>query len=135
MALMAAACSGDGSGVVEVVDSWAATTPPGAQTAAVYLTIENGTSDDDRVEMVAIDRCEAIELHSTEFEDGIMRMRVAHPDLLVIPAGERLEMVPGGLHVMCIGLISPFQEGEQLDVTISLENTGAVAATAPIESR
>ena len=134
--LIAAACSGGGSGVLEVTDSWAPTTPPGAPTAAVYLTIDNGTDDDDRLVSVSTDRCGTIELHATQIDENrIMRMRLAEPKLLTIPAGETLEMIPGGLHVMCIEPTSPFTDGEILNLVVSLESAGDLAITTVVENR
>ena len=104
-ALLLAACGGGGSGVVTVTDSWASPTPPNAPTAAIYVQIENGTDSGDRLVNVSVDRCDAVELHTTNIDENrIMRMRLAAPEALLIPAGKTLEMEPGGLHVMCIGL-------------------------------
>ncbi len=134
--LMVAACGGGGSGVIEVADSWASSTPPNAQTAAIYVQIENGTDADDRLADVTIDRCDAIELHTTNIDDArIMRMRLATPEALVIPAGETLEMEPAGLHIMCIGLDAPFRAGEHLDLDIALESGTRFRIITPVENR
>ena len=134
--LMLGACGGGSSGVIEVTDSWAPSTPPNAPTAAIYVRIENGTGNDDRLIDVAIDRCEAIELHTTNIDETrIMRMRMATREALAIPAGETLEMVPGGLHVMCIGLDEPFRAGESLDLDIQLESGTRLQITTPVENR
>ena len=129
------ACGGD-SGVIEVADSWAPSTPPNAPTAAIYLQIDNGTGDDDRLTDVELDRCEAIELHNTTIdEDRIMRMRLADPAALEIPAGGELVMEPAGLHVMCIGLDAPFDEGETLEMTVILESGKRLDTATPVENR
>ena len=121
---------------MEITDSWAPTTPPGAQAAVVYLTIANGTGEDDQLIAVTTDRCGTIELHATQFDDNrVMRMRLAEPDQLTIPAGEILEMIPGGLHVMCIAPTSPFEVGEQLDLMVTLEAAGNIAVTTVVSNR
>ena len=133
--LITAGCSGL-SGVLEITDSWAPTTPPGAQAAVVYLTIENGTGQDDRLVSVSSDRCGTIELHATQFDENrIMRMRLAESELLEIKSGETMEMVPGGLHVMCIDLPTPFKAGEPLDLTVTMETAGDFEITTLIENR
>lgn len=135
LALLLAGCSRL-SGAVEVTDSWAPATPPNAQAAVVYLTIENGTGTDDRLVAVSTDRCGAIELHATQIDENrIMRMRQAEPELLEIPSGGTLEMVPGGLHVMCISPTTPFATGEILDITVTLEQAGSLQVTTPVENR
>lgn len=136
LAILVAACSNRGSGVLAVTDSWAATTPPGAQAAVVYLTIENGTGVDDHLLSVASDRCGVIELHATQFDDNrVMRMRLAEPELLRIPAGETMEMVPGGLHVMCIDPPTPFELGDQISLTATLAEAGDIAVITEVRNR
>jgi copper(I)-binding protein len=133
--LTAAACSGR-SGVLEITDSWAPSTPPGAQAGVIYLTIDNGTGADDRLVSVATDRCGTIELHATTIDENqIMRMRTAEPELLEIPSGETMEMVPGQLHVMCIDPPEPWRAGEMVDLEVTLEQAGTIAITTPVENR
>lgn len=134
-AILLSACGG-GSGVIAVADSWAPATPPNAPSAAIYLQVDNGTGHDDRLIDVEIDRCEAIELHNTTIdEDRIMRMRLADPAALEIPAGGELVMEPAGLHVMCIGLDEPFREGEALQLRLILESGIRLETTTPVENR
>ena len=133
--VFAAACSSS-SGVVEITDSWAPSTPPNAPAAVIYLTIANGTGATDRLTDVTTDRCGTIELHATQIDENrIMRMRLAEPELLEIPSGDTLKMLPGGLHVMCIDPPTPFQVGETLDLTVTLLNAGEFAISTPIENR
>jgi len=131
----AAACSGR-SGVLEITDSWAPSTPPGAQAGVIYLTIDNGTGTDDRLVSVATDRCGTIELHATTIDENrIMRMRLAEPELLEIPSGNTMEMVPGELHVMCIDPPQPLRAGEKIDLEVTLEQAGTIAIATPVENR
>jgi hypothetical protein len=131
-----AACGGGASGVIEVVDSWAPATPPNAPAAVIYLQVANGTGDDDRLLDVELGRCESIELHNTTIdEERIMRMRLAEPAALEIPAGGELVMEPAGLHVMCIGLDAPFRDGEILELTLVLESGTRLGTAAPVENR
>jgi len=134
-AMLIAACS-RASGVVEVTDSWAPSMPPNAPTGVIYLTIDNGSATDDRIVDVTTDRCGAVELHATQIDENrIMRMRLAGPESLEIPSGSTLEMSPGALHVMCIDPPTPFEEGETIDLTVSLEKAGTLEVTTPVENR
>ncbi len=122
--------------MIEVADSWAPSTPPNAPTAAIYLRVDNGTGDDDRLVDAELDRCTSIELHNTTIdEDRIMRMRLADPAALEIPSGGELLMEPAGLHVMCIGLDAPFREGETLELSLILESGIRLEAPTPVENR
>ena len=135
--LTVTACgSGGGRGALEIVDAWAPATPPRAEVAAVYLTIDNDSPLDDRLVAVATDRCGTTELHATQIDDNrIMRMRLAGPELLRIPSGGRLEMAPGALHVMCIDPPRPFVAGEELSLVATLEKAGDIVVTVPVEQR
>ena len=64
-----------------------------------------------------------------------MRMRLAEPAALEIPSGGELLMEPAGLHVMCIGLDTPFREGETLALTLVLESGLRLETAAPVENR
>jgi periplasmic copper chaperone A len=58
-------------------------------------------------------------------EGDVMKMRPMS-DGIVIPAGETVSLEPGGLHVMFMGLSSPFIEGETVTVTLTFEKAGSV---------
>jgi copper(I)-binding protein len=136
LAVMATSCGDGGSGTLEIVDSWAPPTPPNAPAAVIYLTIDNDSNTADQLVAVSSDRCGTIELHATQFdEDRVMRMRLAAPEALRIASGERLEMEPGGLHVMCIDLPSPFVAGEQLELVATLDQAGDIPLSVPVEHR
>lgn len=134
LALVLSACGG--SGATEITDAWAGSTPPGAETAAIYLSVANGTGSDDRLVGFASDRCEAAELHATSIDDqNVMRMRPATPEALTVPAGGELVMVPGTMHVMCIRPDADFVEGETVAFTLSLESGTTLDGVASIENR
>jgi len=66
--------------------------------------------------------------------DGVMRMREL-ADGLVVPAGERAVLEPGGYHVMFMDLAEPLVEGETVTATLRFAEAGRVAlgfAVAPI---
>ena len=65
----------------------------------------------------------AVELHQTSMEGGMMKM--APVDGIALPAGERVELKPGGLHVMLIGLQRELKAGEKLKLKLYFEQAGA----------
>lgn len=134
LVLTVAACGGSGS--IEVTDAWGRPTPPVADTAALYLSFENGASSNDRLLAVeAGDRCASTELHVSAMDGGVMRMRPATPDELAIPSGATLVMEPGGIHVMCIGPSAPFETGDEISLVVEFEGAGTIEVTAPVEDR
>ena len=119
---------------VTVEQPWAraATRPADAPggTSAVYLTLRNTGSVDDRLLGASSDVADLTEVHRTTVEDGVMRMRPAGPQDL--PAGGVLTLQPGGLHVMLIDLRRDLTAGERLTVTLQLERAGDVVVDAEI---
>ena len=127
-----AACGTSGS--VVVVDAWAGTTPPGVDSAAFYVTIENGTADDLTLTTASSPRCASIEIHeSTLDENQVMRMRPVTD--LTISAGRRLEMEPGRTHVMCLEPATQLIEGERIDIEFRFQGGLTVNGQVAVENR
>lgn len=106
--------AGAGAPVV-VTGAWARATPPGSRTAAVYFSITNtGTSS------VVISDFDsdvgAGMLHHTVESDGMARMH--HMDSVEIAAGATVELEPGGVHVMLMGLSKALVAGETFGVQL-----------------
>ena len=53
-----------------------------------------------------------------------------HAELL---PGATLEMSPGGVHIMLMGLSAPLKEGGSVEVTLTFENAGQITATVPVQ--
>lgn len=116
------------TGTVEITDVWARASPGGARNGAAYLTMQSPTGD--RLTEAASPVADTVELHTMTMDGGVMRMReIAAIDL---PAGEKVTLKPGGLHVMLIGLKQPLQAGETIKLTLEFEKSGRREVTAAI---
>lgn len=118
------------AGDIAVVAAWARATPPGASTGAAYLTIENRGAVDDRLLSAATPAARAVMPHETVEAGGIARMRPIETP--AIPAGGRLEMTPGGMHLMLMDIAHPLREGENIPLTLVFERAGSLIVEAPI---
>jgi periplasmic copper chaperone A len=121
------------AGALEVREAWAAATPGGAEVAAGYLTVINGTSADDRLMSVTSPRAVSVEIHEMSMEGDVMRMRAVEGGL-AIPAGESVALAPGGMHIMFVGVTAPFVEGEDIPVTLTFETAGAFEVSLPVRA-
>lgn len=131
LAAIAASATSVTAGEIAVASAYArASATPLATTAAVYVAIANAGAADDRLVAVSTPAARTAMLHRTEVVDGVARME--HIGSIVIPAGGRLDMAPGGLHIMLMGLEAPLQEGAMLDLTLTFAVAGAVTARAPV---
>lgn len=125
------ACSGDGG--IEVVDAWARPMAPVVEVGAIYVTVDNESSVADALTGASSTRCGAVQLHDTVLEESVMRM--VELDTVDLEPGERLQMEPTGLHVMCLGVEEPFADGEELEVTLHFDRAGDVVSTVVVEER
>lgn len=101
-------------------------TPPNAPVAGGFVTIANAGAEADRlVSARADDVAGRMEIHEMAMEGDVMKMREL-PDGLSIPAGESVELKPGGYHIMFMELKKPLVEGEVVNVTLVFENAGEI---------
>src|SRR5205823_7270698 len=107
---------------IEIENAWTRATPPGAETAAGYLTIRNRSSSPDHLLRAASPLAARVETHMHLHDGDVMRMRqVKGYD---IPARGSLELKPGVAHLMFVDIKRPFKEGEKIPVTLRFERAG-----------
>ena len=100
-------------------------TPPGAPVGGGYLTVRNEGSEADTLIEVRSDIAGRIEIHQMKMENDVMRMSPVEGGL-PIPAGETVELVPGGYHIMFMGLNGALIEGEKNKATLVFEKAGEI---------
>ena len=110
-------------GELEISAPWSRAIPPAAPVAAGYLSIHNRGSQDDRLVEVRSTAAARVEIHELRHEDGMARMRLL-PDGLPLPAGETVELRPGGYHLMFITPGDGFVAGRQVAATLVFEHAG-----------
>lgn len=94
--------------------------------AAVYATITGGAAA-DRLIAVEGPKPARFALHATKAENGVMRMTPLAG--LPVNAGQKVEMKPGGTHVMAFGLPDT-KPDSQVSLTFVFEKAGRVAVSA-----
>lgn len=100
-------------------------TLPNAPVAGGFLTIENTGSDDDRLIAAESDAAGKMEIHEMLMDGDIMKMQEL-ADGLALPAGETIELQPGGYHLMFMDLQRPLVEGDTVNVTLTFETAGTL---------
>ena len=113
------------TGTLELTDLWTRATPPGAPTAAGYLTITNHGNESDTLLSVSSPLAKSGELHIMETKDGVMTMHPVEGGI-TIPPGAIVTLEPGGFHMMFVTLSEPLKEGGKLPVTLTFEKAGTV---------
>ena len=115
---------------------------PQAKVAGGYLVVENKGTTPDRLVGGATEAAKTVQIHQMKMEGEMMKMNQVEGGL-EIPAGGSVELTPGGnaYHLMLMGVGTPFEEGQCLQLTLKFEKAGdvpvvlniggAAAATAP----
>lgn len=118
------------SGILSVRDAWALPLGQG-MTGGVYLTIDNGTNQGERLIGAITDAAEAVEIHQTQIENDIARMRPFTG--LDIPVGGSLTIAPGGYHLMLVNLQRDLSVGENITVILHFESGSQLTVEVPIQ--
>ena len=91
-------------------DAYVAAAPPGASAMAAYMTIENPGKDARRITLISTPDFREIQMHRSTIENGVSRMQQL--EQLVIEAGSKLELRPGGIHLMLLEPVHEFEPGQ-----------------------
>lgn len=118
------ACAGE----MKVEAVWARASA--GATGAVFVVIANESPSADRLLTVQSPIASDAMIHRSFEQGGVMRME--HVPALPIDAGQRLEMKPGGLHIMLMGLKQPLRKGEEFPLVLGFEHGGATSLTVKV---
>ena len=101
---------------LKITDAWIRATPPSHNVSAAYLTIEN-LSNRSR-ELISIDTpaADSTELHIIQNIGDVMEMQ--NVKSLRIPPRGKLEMNPGGTHLMLFGMRKGLGEGDSVVLSL-----------------
>lgn len=105
--------------------------PPVSTTTAAFMLLRNPGEQDLAVLDAFSPAAENTELHNHVEEDGVMQMR--RVQAINVPAGGSVELAPGGLHLMLIDLVETLEEGDQVELTLELDNAERVSFEAPVK--
>ncbi|MGY1488181.1 copper chaperone PCu(A)C [Methylobacillus pratensis] len=121
-------CSLQAQAGVTVVEPWVRTTAPGQKVAAGYVRI---VSDKD-VALVSANSsfADKVEVHEMQMDDGIMRMRPLRQ--LELKANTPVELKPGGLHLMLVGIKNAVKAGDTIPLTLVFEDKKAARESVDV---
>jgi copper(I)-binding protein len=111
---------------IQIEQSWARATAPGAKVAGGYMVIRNAGAAGDKLVSASSPAAAKVELHVHVNEGGVMKMREV--PAYDVPAKGSFELKPGGAHLMFLDIKRPFKEGEKLPVKLKFEKAGEVSA-------
>lgn len=120
------------AGAISIAHPWSRQTAPGQTVGGGFLVATNAGDKDDRLVSVTSPAAAEVQLHTMSMDGGVMRMRQV-TDGLPVPAHGKLELKPGGFHVMFIGLKVPFALGAKIPATLTFKRAGKVKVAFAVE--
>ena len=100
------------------------------ESSAVYMQIDNSGASAVAIAAANTAAAHQVEFHRTVVDDDIARMEKV--ETLVIPAGERLELRPGGLHIMLRQLKIDLKPGSSIGLHLELASGEMIQLSIPV---
>ena len=120
-------------GALEIDRPWSRAVPKGASVAAGYLTIKNTGTEPDRLVSGSTPVAGKFEIHEMSIDKGVMKMRPLSVGLEIKP-GETVELKPGSIHIMMMGLKQPIEKGKPFKGSLVFEKAGPVDVDFAVEA-
>lgn len=121
------------AGDLMVSGAWVPTAPPSASTHAAYISLDNHGEVPRVLVKVRAEGYKMTHLHESKETDGVATMSMLHQ--IEIPAGGKLAMKPGGLHVMLMGPSAPVLTGTLVLLTLEFANGYTLSVNAEVKPR
>lgn len=118
-------------GDLTISNAWMRATTSVARSSGGFLTIQNEGTADDRLLSASAD-FSMVQLHQTVTVEGVNRMQ-EQADGILIPAGQSVSLMPGGYHIMFMGLEEGVPMGSTREVTLVFESAGKVSVVLPAQ--
>jgi len=120
-------------GALEIDRPWSRAVPKGASVAAGYVTIKNTGTEPDRLVSGSTPVAGKFEIHEMTMDKGVMKMRPLSVGLEIKP-GETVELKPGSIHIMMMGLKQPIEKGKPFKGSLVFEKAGPVDVDFAVEA-
>ena len=110
--------------------AWARATVPGQNMGGAFITL---TSDQDATLIGASSPVsEKMELHTMKMDGE--KMVMAQVSSIPLPANTQVELKPGSLHLMFMGLKQPLTEGQAVPITLKIKLSSGYVETLTIQA-
>jgi copper(I)-binding protein len=120
-------------GDIDIGHPWARPTVAGQSVGGGYLKLSNKGQAADKLVSATVDAgvAQRVELHTMSMDGNMMRMREV--DAIDVPVGKTVELAPGGMHLMFIGLKAPLKAGDSFPLTLKFQKAGEVKVDVKVE--
>lgn len=121
--------SAAGAPNTDFVDGWAKAGDEGGMTG-VFGTLENNGDEDLVIASVTSESAASAELHEVT-SAGVMQEIAGD---VTVPAGDSIEFVPGGNHIMLMGLTAALLAGEEVPITVTFTDGSSISFSVLVKA-
>lgn len=115
---------------VAVTEPWVRGTVTGQKATGAFMQIKSPT--DTSLVGVSSPVAKIVEVHSMKMEGGVMKMNAVSK--VAVPAGQALELKPGGYHVMLVDLVAPLKDGDTVPLKLTFEDKAGKKETVDVKA-
>lgn len=115
---------------VQVQDAWARATVANQSATGAFMKLTAPAAA--RLIEVRSPVAGIVEVHEMKLEGDVMRMRAV--SALPLPAGQTVELKPGGYHVMLMDLKGPVKAGDAVPLTLVFEGADGKRFTQDVNA-
>lgn len=113
-----------------ISDAWVRPVPPAARMTAGYLRVSNPGPGPLVIVGAESPLFGSIEMHGTDMDDGIARMR--QHDTVTVEPGDTVSFEPGGLHLMLMQPINGIPASGEVDLVLLLADGERLGFSASV---
>ena len=114
-----------------IENPWIKESPLNHPVTGAYLTISNLGKVQDVLINVSADFAMKSEIHEMKMEGDVMNM-ISLENGLIIPAGGKIHLKPGGYHLMFIRLKQKMTAMDVHKITLTFKNSGPIIIPIPV---
>jgi copper(I)-binding protein len=119
--------------VLRISDAWVREAHPDAKANAGYMTLINTGPEEVTLVRVESDSFADIEVHEMVIVDGMMQMKKVAD--MTIPANGRVQLGPGGKHLMMTDPQTHLSTGQKVDMTLTFRSGRTQLLSVDVASR
>lgn len=113
-----------------VSDAWVRASVPHQQSTGAFMTLTAST--DSKLVGVASPVAKTVQVHEMTMNGDVMGMREVKA--VELPAGKPVTLDPNGFHVMLMGLNDQVKEGQQVPLTLTIEDAKGQKQTIEVQA-
>jgi len=115
---------------VNVANAWVRATVPAQKATGAFMQLT--TAQDMRLIEARSPVAGIVELHEMVLVDDVMKMRQIPG--LALPAGQAVDLKPGGYHIMLLDLKGQVKTGDPVPLTLVVEDKAGKKSTIDVQA-